>query len=65
MGSPYRTPRHGLGGAELVVISERKRACPVCKRPFLQREGWRITCSQDCRTKYIADWPHEIDEVIP
>lgn len=48
-----------------VAPDPRQRTCAhrPCGRPFISRPGQRITCSPECRAAFVADWPHEIDEV--
>lgn len=60
-GSPFRALTHALS-TDLVVLSERTKPCLHCGKPFVPREGRRLTCSDACRKAYIADWPFEIDQ---
>lgn len=53
---------HGLSGGDLPVSRVRRIDCPACERPFTPSEGRRITCSDACRSSYVADWPFEIDD---
>lgn len=48
-----------------VAPDPKQRECAhrPCGRAFVSRPGQRITCSPECRSAFVADWPHEIDEV--
>lgn len=47
------------------IVLDKQRNCVQCGRLFSPAPMARLTCSGACRAKYLADWPHEIDEAPP